>query len=86
MSFVVSILITFMCQNYFMTEKFVTNNFVMRHSFLYCLSFFLIGGLIFRYKSEIEILWNDPNLGINWMLEKSGMPMAADKDLPYDPF
>ena len=58
MSFAVSILITFMCQNYFMTKKFVTDSFVMRHSFLYCLPFFLMGGLIFLYKNEISSVVN----------------------------
>lgn len=32
-SFVISLVITYMCQCYFMTERFVTENFVMRHSF-----------------------------------------------------
>lgn len=54
MSFIVSMVITFMCQGYFMTEKFVAENFVMRHSFLYCLPYFLIGGLLFLYKDEIS--------------------------------
>lgn len=32
MSFAVSVLVTFMCQNYFMTKKFVSDSFVMRHT------------------------------------------------------
>ena len=43
-----------MCQCYFMTGRFVTENFVMRHSFLYCLPYFLIGGIVYLYKDEIE--------------------------------
>lgn len=58
MSFAVSILIMFMCQNYFMTKKFVSDSFVMRHSFLYCLPFFLMGELIFLYKNEISSVVN----------------------------
>ena len=53
-SFVISLVITYMCQCYFMTERFVTENFVMRHSFLYCLPYFLIGGIVYLYKDEIE--------------------------------
>lgn len=52
-AFVVSVGIAFMCQMYFMTDKFVTEGFVMRHSFLYCLPFFLCGGLIYLYRDEI---------------------------------
>ena len=54
MSFVISLAITYMCQCYFMTDRFVTEDFVMRHSFLYCLPFFLIGGIVYLYKDEIE--------------------------------
>lgn len=53
-SFVISLVITYMCQCYFMTERFVAENFVMRHSFLYCLPYFLIGGIVYLYKDEIE--------------------------------
>ena len=53
-SFVISLAITYMCQCYFMTGRFVTENFVMRHSFLYCLPYFLIGGIVYLYKDEIE--------------------------------
>lgn len=53
-SFVASLLITYMCSAYFMTDKFVQSSFVPRHSFLYCLSYFLGGGLIYLYRNEIE--------------------------------
>lgn len=38
-SLAISLLITYMCQIYFMTDKFVTPDYVMRHSFLYCIPF-----------------------------------------------
>lgn len=53
LSFVASLGITFMCQMYFMTEKFVTEDFTMRHSFLFCLPYFLCGGLIYLFENEI---------------------------------
>lgn len=53
-SFVISLVITYMCQCYFMTDRFVAENFVMRHSFLYCMPYFLIGGIVYLYKDEIE--------------------------------
>ena len=37
-----------------MTERFVTENLVMLHSFLYCLPYFLIGGIVYLYKDVIE--------------------------------
>ena len=53
-SFVISLVITYMCQCYFMTERFVTENFVFCYSFLYCLPYFLLGGIVYLYKDEIE--------------------------------
>lgn len=53
MALIGSICIVFMCQTYFMTERFVTPNFVNRHSLLYCLPFFIAGGIIYLYKEEI---------------------------------
>lgn len=35
---------------------------------------------------EIGIPWNDPDLEINWPIEKFGKPMIVEKDLHYDPF
>lgn len=35
---------------------------------------------------EIGILWNDPDLKIDWPIEKFGNPTIAEKDLHYDPF
>ena len=58
MAFTVSLAITFMCQVYFMTDKFVTPNFIMRHSFLYCLPYFLCGGLIYLYRNELSAVVN----------------------------
>lgn len=53
-SLVISVMITYMCQIYFMTDKFVTPDYSMRHSFLYCIPFFVMGGLLYLYKAEIE--------------------------------
>lgn len=58
-AFVCSVGITFMCQEYFMTDKFVIEGFAMRHSFLFCLPYFLGGGLIYLYKNEICRLVNE---------------------------
>lgn len=35
---------------------------------------------------EIGIPWNDPDLKIDWPIEKFGNPTIAEKDLHYDPF
>lgn len=57
-SLIVTLGITYMCQSYFMTEKFVTSNFTMRHSFLFCLPYFLSGGLIYLYRDELSATVN----------------------------
>lgn len=55
---IVTLGITYMCQSYFMTEKFVTSNFTMRHSFLFYLPYFLSGGLIYLYRNELSATVN----------------------------
>ena len=55
---IVTLGITYMCQSYFMTEKFVTSNFTMRHSLLFCLPYFLSGGLIYLYRNELSATVN----------------------------
>ena len=57
-SLIVTLGITYMCQSYFMTEKFVISNFTMRHSFLFCLPYFLSGGLIYLYRNELSATVN----------------------------
>lgn len=58
-SLIVSLAITYMCQIYFMTDKFVVQGYPMRHSFLYCIPFFVMGGLIYLYKEDIEKFVNN---------------------------
>ena len=53
LSLLCSVLIQSMCQIYFMTEIFVVKDYVPRHSFLYCVPFFLAGCIIFLYKDKI---------------------------------
>lgn len=53
---VISLLITYLCQIYFMTDEFVKLNYSMRHSFPYCIPFF-VAGAFFTY--------------IKWKLRKS---------------
>lgn len=48
-----SVIIQSMCQIYYMTEIFVVKGFVLRHSFLYCVPFFLAGCIIFLYKDNL---------------------------------
>lgn len=52
-SFVISLLINYLCQIYFFTDKFVISTFTPRHSFIYCAPFLLAGGLIYLYLKEI---------------------------------
>ena len=52
----ISLSITFMCEEYFFTEKFVVDGFSYRHAFIYCAPFFLLGGILYSYRDEIEKL------------------------------
>jgi peptidoglycan/LPS O-acetylase OafA/YrhL len=44
------------CLNYFFNSYFVTESFTPRHSFIYCLPYFLAGGIIYLYRTEIKTL------------------------------
>lgn len=52
-SLIISFIITYLCEIYFFSEKFVVNNFLNRQSFLYCVPFFMAGGLIYLYRETI---------------------------------
>lgn len=51
---IISIIINFLCNIYFFSSEFVLENFPMRHSFLFCMMFFLVGGAIYIYIKEIN--------------------------------
>lgn len=53
---VLSLIVSTLCQEYFFTEKFVIEDFTARHSFLFCIPFFLGGGLLFLYREQLSIL------------------------------
>lgn len=52
-AFAISVVIQILCQMYFMTEKFVGSNFSAKHSFLFCIPFFLAGCLMYLYRENI---------------------------------
>ena len=51
----VSLVINQMCSQYFFTTKFVVNTFTPRHSFLFCIPFFIWGGVLFLYRKQVEL-------------------------------
>jgi len=53
-SLLISLLITYLCEIYYFTDKFVVEGFAYRHCFLYCAPFFMLGGIIYIYKENIE--------------------------------
>lgn len=55
-SFVVSFLISIFCSVYYFTDKFVIDEFVPRHNFLYCAPWILAGGLVYLFRNEIKAL------------------------------
>lgn len=53
-AFAISIWINFLIQNYYCSSFFVGEHFTPRHNFLYCLTFFISGGLIYLYRDFIQ--------------------------------
>ena len=51
---VASVIIQFLCEMLFMTEIFVTENYLNRSNILYSMAFFLTGGMLYLYRIEIE--------------------------------
>lgn len=51
-----SLVIQFLCETLFMTDVFVLDGYLNRSNVLYSLSFFLMGGLLYLYRNEIESL------------------------------
>lgn len=49
-----SLVMNYLCVYYFFTEKFVIPEFSFRHSFIYCLPYFLGGVLIYLYRDKLR--------------------------------
>lgn len=50
----VSLWINYVCEKHFFSSYFVTESFVPRHSFIYCIPLFIGGGLIYLYRDNIR--------------------------------
>ncbi len=57
LSFIISLWINYICESYFFTSYYVTDSFTARHSFLYCMPLFIVGGIIYLYRNEITKLY-----------------------------
>lgn len=53
---VLSLMINYLCQIYFFTDKFVISEFTPRHTFIFCTPFLISGGLIYLYLDDV-IKW-----------------------------
>ena len=53
-SFGISIVLSIFCTGYYFTDKFVVNNFITMHNFLYCAPFFIGGGYSFLAREKIK--------------------------------
>lgn len=49
----VSLAIHALCKVYFMTDKFVVFGYSLKHNFLFCMPYFIVGCLIYLYKDTI---------------------------------
>lgn len=54
-SFGVSLWIGFLCRIHYFSDYYVNVLFTPRHSFLYCLPFFVFGGIVFLYRDKIQV-------------------------------
>lgn len=50
----ISLWINYICDQYFFSDYFVAQSFTPRHSFIFCLPFFIMGGIIFIYREKIS--------------------------------
>lgn len=50
----VSLWLNYVCEQHFFSSYFVTESFVPRHSFIYCIPLFIGGGLIYLYRDTIQ--------------------------------
>ena len=57
-SLFISCVLNLFCDGYYFSGKFVIESFAPRHNFLYCAPFFIIGGLIWMYRSEINAVFS----------------------------
>lgn len=53
-SFCISLWIALMCRLHYFSDYYVNALFTPRHSFLYCLPFFIFGGIVFLYKEQLK--------------------------------
>lgn len=51
---IVSLWLVFICIDMYFGEEYVVSTFAHRHSFLYCLPYFCVGGLLYLYRSNIR--------------------------------
>lgn len=49
-----SLWLNYVCEKHFFSSYFVTDSFVPRHSFIYCIPLFIGGGLIYLYRDSIQ--------------------------------
>lgn len=49
-----SLWVNFVCEKYFFTSYFVTENFTPRHSFIFCIPLFIGGGLVYLYREKVQ--------------------------------
>lgn len=53
-AFIISLLISFICENYYFTDLYLLQPVEPRHFFIYDLSFFILGGLFFLYSDDLK--------------------------------
>lgn len=52
------VLSPYLLQAYFLTSPFVVKNFQVRHTFIFCIPFFVAGCLIYKHRQMMISVWN----------------------------
>lgn len=61
-SLIISLILNYLCENYYFSSNFVTSTFTARHNFLYCLPIFIAGCLIYLYRNDLKKMLNNKKI------------------------
>lgn len=53
-AFIITLLLNYICNEYFITGKFVLSSFSSRTNILYCAMYFIAGGMLYLYRDQIK--------------------------------
>lgn len=66
-TFIIALCVNYFCTYYFFTDKFVNERFAPRHTLIYSFVYFVTGGLIYKFREEIQ-KFNNKHILLKWLL------------------